>query len=39
MEFPTVLNDTMGAVKEAMLQSPLTIAELRESLGLEAESS
>lgn len=39
MEFPAVLNDTMAAVKEAMLQIPETISELRESLGLEAEGS
>lgn len=39
MEFPTVLNDTMSAVKEALLQSPLTIADLRESLDLSPEGS
>lgn len=39
MEFPTVLSDTMEAVKEAMLENPEDCAELRKNLGLETQGS
>jgi ELMO domain-containing protein len=37
MEFPAVMTETMAVLKQAMLQCPQTIADLREGLGLEAE--
>lgn len=39
MEFPAVLNDTMAVVKEALLKSPLTVADLRERLDLDPGGS